>query len=101
MHSILVQLVRTNSDEFYKKIARMLKSKVCSICLLSHANTNHIALFYVQQEGPTSTCAALINGNEGHRSMISSLNGANTYPFRYLKQGRIISITVLAFFYVT
>jgi len=44
------------------------------------------ALFYVQQEEPTSTCAALINGNEGHRSMISSLNGANTYPFEYLKQ---------------
>ena len=45
-------------------------------------------LFYVQQEEPTSTCASLINGDVGHRSMISSLAGANTYPTSYLTQGK-------------
>lgn len=45
------------------------------------------SLLYVQQEEPTSTCAALINGNEGHRSMVSHLSGANTYPKDYLLQG--------------
>jgi len=44
------------------------------------------SLFFVQQEEPTSTCAALINGNEGHRSMVSHLSGANTYPKDYLLQ---------------
>ena len=44
-------------------------------------------LLYVQQEEPTSTCAALISGNEGHRSMVSHLSGANTYPKDYLQQG--------------
>jgi len=43
-------------------------------------------LLYVQQEEPTSTCAALISGNEGHRSMVSHLSGANTYPKDYLQQ---------------
>jgi len=46
-------------------------------------------LFYVQQEEPTSTCASLINGDVGHRSMISSLAGANTYPLSYLTQDDI------------
>jgi len=44
------------------------------------------SLLYVQQEEPTSTCAALINGSEGHRSMVSHLSGANTYPKDYLLQ---------------
>lgn len=44
-------------------------------------------LLYVQQEEPTSTCAALISGNQGHRSMVSHLSGANTYPRDYLQQG--------------
>ena len=51
------------------------------------------SLLYVQQEEPTSTCAALINGNEGHRSMVSHLSGANTYPKDYLLQGEKTHIT--------
>ena len=43
-------------------------------------------LFYVQNEEPTGTCAALISG-PGHRSLIANLAAANTYKKAHLDKG--------------
>ena len=42
--------------------------------------------FYIQNELPTGTCAALISG-AGHRSLVANLAAANTYKKNFLEQG--------------
>ena len=42
--------------------------------------------FYIQNELPTGTCAALISGH-GHRSLVANLAAANTYKKNFLEQG--------------
>lgn len=42
------------------------------------------AHFHEQVEQPTGTCACLISGNSGHRSLVANIAAANTYPESYL-----------------
>jgi len=42
------------------------------------------AHFYEQVEQPTGTCACLISGNTGHRSLVANIAAANTYPESFL-----------------
>jgi len=46
-------------------------------------------LFYTQSELPTGTCASLVSGTAGNRSLVANLAAANTYKVNFLDTANV------------
>ena len=71
------------------------KDKFANLLLQKIEQAGIDAIFYEIDNEATGTCASLINGKRGYRSLVTNLAAAKSFKKDHLERGKILKISTL------
>ena len=76
------------------------KDKFANLLLQKIEQAGIDAIFYEIDNEATGTCASLINGKRGYRSLVTNLAAAKSFKKDHLERGKILKISFLVIWFI-